>query len=57
LASLLFFNIASGGLLAVMAYVFWFGVGSQRRDLGRFIAIVCGAMSGYLAWETLDLLF
>jgi len=51
LASILFFNIAGFILLAIMAYVFWFGVGEQRRDLGRFIGMICGGMAAYLGWE------
>jgi len=53
LASLLFFNIVGSFLLAVLAYVFWSGVGAKSRDLGRFIGVICGCMGAYLAWEAI----
>lgn len=57
MVAVLIFNLASGILLAVMAYVFWFGVGSQRREVGRGIGIFCAGLSAYLLWQAFDLIF
>ncbi len=53
MASILFFNIAGCILLAILAYVFWSGVGAKRRDLGRFIGVLCGGLAAYLGWEAI----
>lgn len=56
MAAILFFDIAGSILLAILAYVFWSGVGAKRRDLGRFLGVIFGGMAAYLAWEAIGYL-
>lgn len=52
----LVFRIGGTLLLLVAAYIFWSGIGSRRRTMGRGFAVLMAGLAAWLVWPVIDLL-